>query len=105
MTKNYWFLLLFSAFLYPLPFLFSNYLWWLVFFFPVPLLYITCTENLSFIHGYVWGIITFSLHLSGGIYVIASMAYKAWPVGVMLGIIMVLYQALSAGILFLCVTK
>ena len=97
-----WFLLCSSAVLYALPFLFSQPLWWLIFFFPIPLLYITRTANLSFMHGYVWGIITFALHLSGGIYVIACMAGQAWWVGVLLGIVMVLYQALSVALLFWC---
>lgn len=72
--------------------------------FPIPLLYPTRTENLSFIHGYLWGVITFSLHLSGGIYVIACMASESWPVGILLGIGMILYQALSIALLFWCAT-
>lgn len=104
MKRYYWFLLCLSAFLYPLPFLFTQHFWWLIFFFPIPLLYITRTENLSFIHGYVWGVITFSLHLSGGIYVIACMARESCLVGVLIGVIMILYQALSVALLFWCAT-
>ena len=94
-----------SAVLYALPFLFSEYLWWLIFFFPIPLLYSTRTNNLSFIHGYVWGCAVFALHLSGGIYVIACMAHEAWLLGVVIGIAMVLYQALIPALLFWCVTQ
>jgi hypothetical protein len=66
------------------------------------LLYTVRTENLSFIHGHVWGLITFSLHFSGIIGVIAAMAGTAWWIGCLLGLILVLYQALSAGVLFWC---
>ena len=105
MKKCDWFLLCLSALLYALPFLFTHYLWWLIFFFPIPLLYLVRTDNLSFVHGYIWGIVVFALHLSGGMCVIADMAGKSWPVGLLLGIIMVLYQALSIALLFWCVTK
>ncbi len=96
-------LLVLSATLYALPFLLSDHLWWLIFVFPIPLLYTTCTHNISFIHGYVWGCITFALHLSGGMYVIVHMAHDAWPIGVALGIAMVLYQALFPAFLLWCV--
>jgi hypothetical protein len=99
-----WFLLSCSAVLYALPFLFTQHLWWLVFFFPIPFLYLTRTNNLSFIHGYIWGVITFFLHLSGGIYVIACMAGERWWVGVVLGSVVALYQALSAALFFWCAT-
>jgi len=91
--------------LYALPFLFTAKLWWLIFFFPIPLLYVVRTENLSFVHGYVWGVIAFALHFSGIVCVVAAMAGKAWWVGCLLGLILVLYQALSVGLLFLCATK
>ena len=101
----HWFLLYLSALLYALPFLFTCYLWWLIFFFPIPLLYLVRTINLSFVHGYIWGVVVFALHLSGGICVIADMAGTSWPVGLLLGIIMVLYQALSIALLFWCAAK
>lgn len=100
----HWVLLFLSAFLYALPFICTYYLWWLVFFFPIPLLYIICTQNLSFVHGYIWGVVTFLLHVYGGIYVISCMAGKSWPIGLLLGITVVLYQALSVAILFWCAT-
>lgn len=105
MKKRYWALLVFSASLYAIPFLWSKQLWWLIFIFPIPLLYIVCTENLSFIHGYVWGLIVFSLHLSGGIFIIARLAGDSWPVGLLLGIGMLLYQALYPALLFYGATK
>ncbi len=105
MKKKYWALLVFSAILYGIPFLWSNQLWWLIFIFPIPLLYIACSENLTFIHGYVWGLIVFSLHLSGGIYIITRLAGDSWPVGLLLGIAMVLYQALCPALLFFGAAK
>jgi hypothetical protein len=100
MKRLDWLLLLLSAILYALPFLLNEYCWWLVFIFPIPLLYVTRTVNLSFVHGYVWGCITFAIHLSGGIYVMIAMAHEWWPVGVALGVMIVLYQALFPACLF-----
>ena len=93
-----------SAVLYALPFLWSEQLWWLIFAFPIPLLYLTRTHNLSFIHGYVWGVIVFLLHLSGGIAIMIRLSHESWWVGIMLGILMVLYQAMAPGLLFWCAT-
>jgi hypothetical protein len=100
-----WLLLVISTFLYAIPFILSDQFWWLIFLFPVPLLYLTRTRNLSSIHGYVWGCIVFALHMSGGIYLVACMAGDAWPVGLALGIAMVLYQALIPAFLFWSVIK
>ncbi len=100
MKQLYWFLLVFSAILYPLPFFYPGQLWWLIFIFPVPLLYLTRTQDLSFIHGFVWACITVSLHTSGGVCVIALLARQLWSVGILLGFSMVLLQSLVAGFLF-----
>jgi len=100
MKKLDWLLLILSTILYALPFLWSYQLWWLIFIFPVPLLYINRTENLSFIHGYVWGITVFALHLHAGILIVANLAGDWWWVGFLMGIVMVLYQALIPAVLF-----
>lgn len=104
MNNRDYFLLIMSAILYALPFLLSNNFWFLIFFFPVPLLYIIRTTIFLFIHGFVWGCITFFLHFSGGIYVLATMAHEWWYVGAALGIAMVLYYALFVAIFFWCAT-
>ena len=100
MKKAHWLLLVACGVLYAIPFLLHEYAWWLIFVFPVPLFYIGCIENLSFIHGYIWGVITFSLHFSGGIYILADMAHEWWVVGLVLGIAVILYQAFFCGICF-----
>ena len=105
MKKENWLLLFFSAILYAIPFLFSDCFWWLIFIFPIPLLYITCTENLSFMHGYVWGVFVFALHVHAGILIVAHLAHEWWWLGFLMGVIMVLYQALVPGILFWCATQ
>ena len=105
MKKIHWLLLVVSAVLYAVPFLLSAYLWWLIFAFPVALLYLVSVANVSFVHGYIWGCIFFGLHMSGGIYVVTCMAHDSWVVGVMLGLVMVLYQALFSGLVFCGVTK
>jgi hypothetical protein len=94
-----------SAILYALPFFLSHHFWWLIFLFPVLLLYTTRKINFSFIHGYVWGCAVFTLHTFGWIYLIATMAGESWAVGLMLGIALILYQALFPAFLFFCVTK
>lgn len=99
------FLLIISAILYALPFLFSEYLWWLIFIFPVPLLYVTRVQNISFVQGYVWGIIVFSLHLHAGIFIVADLARDMRLVGFVMGIVMILYQALVPAVLFWLTTK
>jgi len=100
--KSDWLLLVFSAVLYALPFLWSAHVWWLIFIFPIPLLYLTRIQNLSFMHGFVWGVIVFLLHLSGGICVVTRLAGESWLIGVLLGMGMILYQALFPAIIFWC---
>lgn len=103
--KTHWFLLILSAILYAAPFLFSDFLWWLIFTFPVPLLYVTLTQNLSFIHGYIWGILAFLLHGYAGIFIVADLARESWWVGFLLAIAMVVWQALVPAILFWCAVR
>jgi hypothetical protein len=93
-------LLILSAAVYALPFIFSSYLWWLVFIFPLPLFYLASTNSLSFVQGYCWGLMIFSLHLHAGIIIIAHLAGNYWWVGVMMGFCMICYQALACGVLF-----
>lgn len=102
MKKMHWLLIIVSAVLYALPFLFDDYVWWLVFIFPVPLLYAACIKKLSFIDGFIWGCVTFLLHLSGGIYVFMSMAHEYWIISIIFGMAVVLYQAFFCGIFFEC---
>lgn len=100
MNKSGWFFLVSSAFLYGISFMYSTILWWLVFLFPVPLLYITHIHNLSFIQGYIWGFIVFSFHLYEGVFIVACLAGDFWWLGFFIGMCMVLYQALLPGFLF-----
>lgn len=103
MNITHWFLLILSAVLYAISFIYS-YIWGLVFIFPIPLLYLVCIYNLSFIHGFVWGLIFFALHLHDGIFIITRLAGNFWWVGCLIGICMVLYQALWSGLLFYSAT-
>jgi len=100
MKKVYWLLLMMSAVLYALPFLFTERLWWVVFLFPVPLFYLGNKTTLFFIQGFVWGFIAFLMHMSGEIWVLMMMSHEWWLVGLMLGILMVLYYALLCGACF-----
>jgi hypothetical protein len=98
-------LLIISAFFYALPFFFPQYLWWLIFVFPVPLLYVTCTQTISFLQGYMWGVIVFILHLHAGIFIVADLARDMRWVGYLMGFAMIAYQALVPAFLFWLVTK
>lgn len=99
------FLLLLSAIFYTVPFFISHHFWWLIFLFPVPLLYRTRTQNVSFMHGFLWGCAVFTLHTIGWIYLIANMAGESWTIGLVLGVAMILYQALFPAFLFWSTTK
>jgi len=100
MIKKSWFLLCISAVLYVLPFMFSAYVWWLVFLFPIPLLYVALHENLAFTHGYVWGIFAFGLHLSGVLYSAFLMATGSYLLRLIPALFIILYESLSAGACF-----
>lgn len=98
--KSYHSLFLFSVVLYFFPFYLSSYFWWLIFFFPIPLLYITRTHTISFADGYLWSIMVFLLHASGGTYAIACMAREQKIVGYLIGIGVAFYAALFPAFCF-----
>lgn len=62
-----WPYLISSALLYAISFLFPVYCWWCVFLFLVPLFYYMFTNpcSLTFLHGFVWGLLYWSLLLFG----------------------------------------
>lgn len=104
MKKKNW--LLFTAgFLYPLPFLAADYFWWVTFLFPLPLLYLGTHHNVSFKDGYMWGLITFSLHLSGVLYSVINMAEGSLLLAFIPAFFIIAYQSLYAGLLFWISTK
>lgn len=61
----HWLLLLLSALLYALPFFCIPKLWWSIFVFPVPLFWVCMHQKMHFIHGFMWGLILFGVHLVG----------------------------------------
>src|SRR5579871_1250291 len=102
MKKSPYIFLFLSAILYALPFFFSAQLWWLIFLFPIPLLHAACRYIVSFKEVYAWGILVFGLHLSAGICIVADLAGDWWWIGFLIGIAMVLYQAVMPAFLFGC---
>src|SRR5690242_509266 len=104
MSKLGWIAIIFSAFLYGIPFIYNTIVWWLIFMFPIPLLYIARIQNLSFFHGYIWGFIVFFLHLHEGIFIVTHLAGDYWGIGFLMSTCMVIYQALWPGLLFYGVT-
>jgi len=105
MTKSNWFLLIISAVLYALPFMVSQQLWWLVFVFPIPLFYVGLTGQLSFKYGYLWGIIFFSLHLSGVLFSIILIAKGSYFYRLIPPLFIVLYESLFAATIFWLANK
>lgn len=100
MKKNYYIFFIVSAILYFLPFFLSNYFWWLIFVFPIPLLYATRTYIISFIDGYLWSVLVFLLHGSGGICAIGCMAQESELIGYLIGIAVAFYAALFPALCF-----
>jgi len=95
----YWCLLCLSSVLYALPFLFSSYIWWLIFIFPLPFLYVATQENISFKHGFIWGLLTFLLQMIGGLCVVTYMAHVPL-IGFAVAISIIIVQAFFVGVLF-----
>lgn len=102
MKKAYWFLIGLSACFYAIPFITSGHVWWLVLLFPVPLLYCVAMEEVPFVAGFVWGLLSLLLHGYGGMCVLAHMAHNGWVFGTLVGMCIVVYCALIIGILFWC---
>ncbi len=100
-----WMILACCAFLYALPFVLSQWVWWGVFFCFVPLFYLGATMPLSFKDGFMWGLLIWVLHLHGVLYSIILMARGPVIARIFPAIFIVLYQALFVGTWFLVSTK
>jgi len=93
-------LVVISAILYVIPFIDPPHFWWFVFLFPVPLLYVALHIQLTFAMGYLWGLVTFGLHLSGVIAGMVGMARGPLLLKIIPGITLVLYEACYGAIWF-----
>lgn len=100
MNSYYWSLLVLSAVLYALPFFFSHTVWWLVFIFAVPFLWVTMHNRMTFLQGYIWGLTLFSLHTSGIALAITRMAHGPWYIRILPSIFIILYASLWSGLFF-----
>lgn len=100
MNSRQWILFIISAILYALPMLFSPWLWWLVFIYPIPLLYLALETNLSFGYGFLWGLITFSLHESSVLWGIDNFAQGSLLARLLPSLIVISYTALYPAIWF-----
>lgn len=63
-----------SAILFGVPVLWSPITWPVVFLFPIPLFYLVTFSNLSYMHGFIWGLLAFSVHTSGVFWGIDNLA-------------------------------
>lgn len=52
-----------SALLYCVALYAPNTLWWCMFLFPIPLYLLSCLQKLTFMHGFHWGVLFFSITL------------------------------------------
>src|SRR5579872_1058755 len=93
-------LILLSAALYAVPFLFSSSLWWAIVLFPIPLLYGAATAKTSFVQGFIWGLCACTVHGIGYVTVMTRMAHQWWQLGLVIGISIIVYYALAIGALF-----
>jgi hypothetical protein len=95
-----WIILLSSAAIYVLPFWFSTYYWWLIFVFPIPLLYVVLHERVSFKEGFAWGCVAYTLHLSGVLWGTMALAHGSYSLRVLPSLFIVLYQSVYTGLWF-----
>lgn len=104
--KNSSYLLLFaSALLYATAFLYPHFFWWLVFVFPIPLFYTAIQNRITFLHGFFWGICTFSFHLFGVAQALTRMMHNSVFLGTTPIIFFIIVQSCIAGIFFYCTQK
>lgn len=100
-----WFLLLISGVFYALAFIASQQLWWLVFIFPLPFFYVALTNKFSFIMGYFWGFLVFSLHLSGVLFSIVSIAGGSYFYRLIPPLFIISYEAFFPATIFWAASK
>jgi len=102
MIKKYssYLLVMTSAVLYALAFIYSQWLWWLVFIYAIPLLYAACMFKLTAWHGFVWGLIFFSMQCVGLVFSLYRMATGSWYMCIAPGIFFIVYMALYPMVLF-----
>lgn len=105
MNIKKWTLLILSALFYALPFIFSHWLWWGVFFCFVPLFLVITTTPLTFRDGFLWGILIWALHIHGILYSIFLMAQGPCIIRIFPAIFIILYQAFFVGLYFFLMAK
>lgn len=99
-----WFLIILSAIIYPIPFLYSPALWWLSFIYLIPLFVAALQYKLSFKEGFLWATIILIGHLYGVFSGICSMATGSSLAKMIPVLICILTEALYGGIWFYVTT-
>jgi predicted amidohydrolase len=94
------FLLTLSAVLYSVSFFWSAYCWWLIIFFPIPLLFVVMNKSIGFWTGYFWGLMLCLFHSYGLLSGIFMLAQGLLIHRIILLVLLIMYVALPAGILF-----
>jgi hypothetical protein len=72
----------------------------MIFFFPIPLLYVVLQEKVSYIHGFIWGISVYSFHLSGVLWGTIILAKGSYIVRIIPALFIIIYQSLYTGLWF-----
>lgn len=98
-------LLLLSAVFYALPFLYGTCWWWTIPLYPIFFFYGTARYTIGFKPLLFWGVCVYTLHLSGVLFAIVSMARGAWWYAFIPATGIVLQQALCAAFFLWCVQK
>jgi len=93
-------LLALSAFCYAFAFIYSTWLWWLVFIYAIPLLYAACVYKLTAWHGLVWGLMFFTAQCAGLAFSLYHMAIGPWYVCILPGVLFVVYLTIYPAVLF-----
>ena len=100
MRTHKWTLLILSAVLYGAAFIGSQWLWWCAFFCFVPLYYVGTVQRLSFLDGFLWGLLVWILHIHGVLYSIIVMAQGPLWLRLIPSVFIVVYQAFFVGVWF-----
>lgn len=95
-----WLYIFSSIILQALPFWLPNTFWWLIFLFPLPLLYCATYYPLRARHGFVWGYFLFGTQLYGIMYGLLNMSKGSFWLRISPCILVPLYGACMGALLF-----
>jgi hypothetical protein len=94
-------LLMSSAFLYALPFVWTPVAWWLIFCAPIPFLAVVWRESISVFALFAWNMLILIMHAWGIFYALMSMAHGSVLLkGALLVLIVIVHTAVQTVVLY-----